>query len=203
MAQTYIKPQDGGGRWNSSSNEPSISPGGTTPGFLGRRLAMALAGLAGLGALALDSAPALAASDTGTANATIIAPITISANLTLEYGQIVTGSSASVVRISTAGARSLVSGDASLSGGTFRAGTFDITGEPSATYAITLPGSAATLTSGGNTMTVDTWVSSVGATGTLSGGGLETFTVGADLNVGATQASGAYTGTYSVTVDYN
>ncbi len=199
MTHPYQKPRDGGRRRNSGSNEPSISPSG----LLGRRIAMALAGLAGLGALALHSGPASAAGETGTANATIIAPITISANLTLEFGQIVTGAVASVVRISTAGGRSLVSGDASLAGGTFRAGSFDITGEPSTTYAITLPAGAATLTSGGDTMTVDTWVSSVGATSTLSGGGTETFTVGADLNVGASQAEGSYTGTYSVTVDYN
>ncbi len=203
MTQAYLKPQGGGWRWTTSSDEPSISPGGKTPGFLGRRIAMALAGLAGLGALALDSEPASAASDTGTANATIIAPITISANLTLEFGQIVTGASPSVVRISTADARSLVSGDATLAGGTFRAATFNITGEPSTTYAITLPAGAATLTSGANTMTVDTWVSSVGATSTLSGGGTDSFTIGADLNVGGSQATGSYTGTYTVTVDYN
>ncbi len=203
MAKAYLQRQDGAWRRYSGSDELSICPGGTTPGFLGRRLAMALAGLAGLGALALDSGHALAASDTGTANATIIAPITITAVLTLEFGQIVTGAAASVVRISTAGARSLVSGNASLSGGTFRAATFDVTGEPSTTYAITLPAGAATLTSGGDTMTVDTWVSNPTPTGTLSGGGTETISVGADLNIGASQASGAYTGTYTMTVDYN
>ncbi len=204
MAQTYLKPHDGGWRWNSSSDEPSISPGGTTPGFLGRRFAMALAGLAGLGALALDTDQALAASDTGTANAKIIAPITIAAILTLEFGQIVTGASASVVRVTPAGARSLVSGDATLAGGTFRAATFNITGEPSTTYAITLPGGSATLTgTPSGTMTVDTLVSSPSATGTLSGGGTETISVGADLNVGASQAVGSYTGTFAVTVDYN
>ncbi len=204
MTQACLEPQDGGWRWNSSSDEPSISPGGTTPGFLGRRIAMALAVLAGLGALALDSEHALAASDTGTANATIVAPITISANLTLEFGQIVTGIAASVVRIDTAGARSLVSGNASLAGGTFRAATFDITGEASTTYAITLPGGAATLTgTPSGTMTVDTWTSNPAATGTLSGGGTQTISVGGDLNIGASQAQGSYTGTYTVTVDYN
>lgn len=203
MTQINLETQDGGSQRYPNSNPPSISRGGTTLGFLSRRIAMALAGLAGIGALALDSGHASAASDTGTANATILAPITITANLTLEFGQIVSGTGASVVRISTAGARSLVSGDAALSGGTFRAATFDVTGEPSTTYAITLPGGSATLTSGANTMTVDTWTSNPTPTGTLSGGGTETISVGADLNVGATQAAGSYTGTYTVTVAYN
>ena len=203
MAKAYLNQQVSGWRRFYSFDEPSISPGGMTPGLLGRRLAMALAGLAGLGVLALGTEHALAANTTGTANATIIAPITITANLTLEFGQIVTGTGVSVVRITPAGVRSLVSGDASLAGGTNRAATFDITGEPSTTYAITLPAGSATLTSGGDTMTVDTWTSNPTPTGTLSGGGTETISVGADLNVGASQASGSYTGTYTMTVDYN
>ena len=97
-----------------------------------------------------------------------------------------------------------VSGNASLAGGTFRAATFDITGEASTTYAITLPGGAATLTgTPSGTMTVDTWTSNPAATGTLSGGGTQTISVGGDLNIGASQAQGSYTGTYTVTVDYN
>ena len=203
MVKAYLKLQDSGWRWASSSDEPSISPGGMTPGLLGRRLAMALAGLAGLGALAFDTDQALAASDTGTANAKIIAPITITANLTLEFGQIVTGTGASVVRITPAGVRSLESGDASLAGGTSRAATFDITGEASTTYAITLPAGAATLTGPGTDMTVDTFTSNPTPTGTLDGSGDETISVGGDLNVGASQASGSYTGTYTMTVDYN
>ena len=45
------------------------------------------------------------------------------------------------------------------------------------------------------------------ATGTIPGvapgTGTETFSVGATLTVGVGQASGTYTGTYPVTVQYN
>ncbi len=53
-------------------------------------------------------------------------------------------------------------------------------------------------------MTVDTWTSSPTPTGTLTGG-TETLTVGATLNVGASQAAGTYiSGTpFDVTVNYN
>ncbi len=71
------------------------------------------------------------------------------------------------------------------------------------TYSITLP-SSATLTSGGNTMTVDTFTHDEGALPKLpSGTGSETFNVGATLNVGAVQAGGTYSGTFAVTVSYN
>ncbi len=76
-----------------------------------------------------------------------------------------------------------------------------MTGASGATYSITLP-SSAILTSGGDTMTVDTYTDDAGATPTLVGGS-DTFNVGATLHVGATQAAGTYSGTFSVTVHYN
>ena len=132
---------------------------------------------------------------------TIGAPISISNTASLEFGQIVTGTGVSVVRITPAGVRSLVSGDAALAGGTSRAATFDITGEASGTYAITLP-SSATLSGPGADMTVDTFVHDAGGSPALAAGS-DTFNVGADLHVGASQAGGAYSDTFSVTVNWN
>jgi hypothetical protein len=40
------------------------------------------------------------------------------------------------------------------------------------------------------------------ATATLSAGGTTNFTVGGTLTVGASQAAGVYTGTYTVNVNY-
>ena len=51
-------------------------------------------------------------------------------------------------------------------------------------------------------MTVNYFTSNPSGTGTLTGGA-ETINVGATLNVGAAQVQAAYTGTYTVTVDYN
>ena len=79
--------------------------------------------------------------------------------------------------------------------------SFDVTGDGNANYSITLP-SSTTLSSGGNTMIVDTFNHDAGASPTLVGGS-DTFNVGATLHVGATQASGTYSGTFSVTVNYN
>ena len=81
------------------------------------------------------------------------------------------------------------------------AASFNVTGEGSQAYAITLP-SSATLNSGGNTMTVDTFTHDAGGSPALSSGS-DSFNVGATLNVGASQAPGAYTGTFAVTVGYN
>jgi hypothetical protein len=89
--------------------------------------------------------------------------------------------------------------------GTVAAAAFNVTGAANYTYAITLPGAATTITFGANNMTVDTWTSTPSGTGTLSAGGSQTLTVGATLNVGASQAAGTYvSGTpFTVTVNYN
>ncbi len=143
-----------------------------------------------------------AASNTGNATATVIAPITIAAAATdLAFGNVVpdTGATGTVL-VTPAGARTC-SGNLTCTGTTTGA-DFAVAGESGATYAITLPGSATVTAPGPETMTVDTFTSTPSGTGTLTGGN-ETLFVGATLQVGTGQAVGAYTGTYTVTVDYN
>ncbi|MFQ5775253.1 MAG: DUF4402 domain-containing protein [Kiloniellaceae bacterium] len=171
--------------------------------FSRKRILLAAVGIAGIGALTVAADRAIAAQATATTNATIVTPIAISNVNSLEFGKVAAGTASSVVRISSAGARSLVSGDATLvSGGTIQAASFSVTGEASTGYAITLP-SSITISAGANNMTVNTFTDSKGGTSTLDGTGNDTFTVGADLTVGASQAAGAYTGTFNVTVNYN
>ena len=138
-------------------------------------------------------------SDVSPVTITLLAPISISASGNMDFGTMVTTGTAGTVTVTPAGARSSV--DVDLLGGVPSAASFDVTGEGANTYSITLP-SSATLTSGANTMTVDTFTDDAGATPTLAGGS-DTFNVGATLNVGAAQASGTYSGTFSVTVNYN
>ena len=131
--------------------------------------------------------------------ATLLAPISISSSGDMDFGTMITTGTAGTVTVTPAGARSSVNVD--LLGGFPAAASFDVTGEGSSTYSITLP-SSATLSSGANTMTVDTFNHDAGATPTLVGGS-DTFNVGATLKVGATQAGGTYSGTFSVTANYN
>ncbi len=139
-------------------------------------------------------------SDTANVDITVAAPISISASGDMDFGTMVTTGTAGTVTVTPAGARSSVNVD--LLGGVPSAASFDVTGEGNANYSITFP-SSATLTSGANTMTIDTFTDDAGASPKLPPGGSETFNVGATLNVGATQAAGTYSCTFSVTVNYN
>jgi hypothetical protein len=148
----------------------------------------------------------LAAMATGTSSATIVAPLSIAANLPLAFGKLDASGAAGTVVISAAGLRSKTGGVVLVTAGSVQgAASFDVTGTPSATYSISLPATAVTLTSGANSMTVGTFVSNpaAGGGGTLSAGGTETIGVGGTLNVGSAQAPGLYSGTFNVTVDYN
>ena len=145
---------------------------------------------------------AASASATGNGSATVITPIAISETTALGFGDFAAGTGGTVV-IATDGSRT-ATGDVSLSSTDAGAqAVFAVTGEAGYTYAITLPAGSATLDDGsGNTMSVGTWTSDPSGTGTLTGGA-ENVNVGATITVGSGQTPGTYTGTYTVTVDYN
>jgi hypothetical protein len=144
---------------------------------------------------------------TNTAGARIIAPITITSDVNMHFGTIARGTVASTILLTPAGARSVATGDAALSGlaPAHAAGSFTVSGEPTAGYSITLPlDGTVTLAGPGPSMGVNGFTSNPSGTGTIGAGGTQTLTVGATLSVGAaTQTSGNYSGTFQVTVNYN
>lgn len=156
--------------------------------------------------LALFAATAAQAqfdSDTasGSASANVVTAISITNTAGLDFGDLVAGATSGTVVMTAAGVRTSTGGTTLGNPGAAAAAGFAVAGDPAATYAITLPTSI-TVTSGGDTMTVDTFTTPA-ATGTLDGTGNDTIAVGATLQVGVAQAVGAYTGTFDVTVAYN
>jgi hypothetical protein len=146
---------------------------------------------------------------TATASATIITPIGILKTVDMNFGNVVTSAAAGTVVLTPAGTRSTTLGASIIPAqpGTVTAATFTVSGSAGLTYSITLPASV-TINNGVPSMTVDTFISNPAAgvgTGTIGGGGTQTLTVGATLNVGANQAPGFYTSAapFTVTVNYN
>jgi Domain of unknown function (DUF4402) len=148
------------------------------------------------------------ATATATASATIILPIAIAKTGDLVFGKLAVGATGGTVAVSAADAVTIAGTNHTITQpasdtGSPAAAAFTVTGEPNMTYAITLPADGTiTLTSGGNSMAVNGFTSSLGATGTLTGG-TQALKVGATLSVADSQASGSYTGSFSVTVAYN
>ena len=149
------------------------------------------------------------ATATASASATIITPISITKTIDLNFGNVaVSATTGGTVILDPTGSRTTGGGGGvtlPATTGTVAAASFDVAGAASFTYAITLPTSTVTISSGSNSMNVTTFTSLPSATGTLSSGGTQTLTVGATLAVAAGQAPGSYTNTTAipVTVNYN
>jgi len=142
---------------------------------------------------------ALAADATANASADVIQAIAVTKDADLGFGSIVSdATNADTVDIATTGTRTC--GVNLTCTGATTAAAFTVAGAASQAFAVTLPANA-TLSSGGNSMTVDGFVDDAGTN--LDGSGAAAFAVGATLNVGANQVAGNYTGTFDVTVDYN
>ena len=141
-----------------------------------------------------------------TAEATILEPIAISKTVDMNFGNLAVSASPGTIVLTPASARSATGGVTFLpsNAGTITAASFTVTGLADATYSITLPAGATTISNSGNDMTVDTWISDPTPTGTLTGG-TQTLNVGATLNVPASSPSGVYTSAtpFNVTVNYN
>lgn len=139
------------------------------------------------------------------ATATIVQAISIDKVTDLQFGKIIAGSTAGQVQIQTDGSRTIAAGDVVLfnQGSDHQAAAFKTIGSPNATYSLSFPSSVSlTGPTGSDPMTIEGFVHS--ANGTLDAStGEETFNVGATLNVGANQAPGQYTGTFTVTAAYN
>jgi hypothetical protein len=146
-----------------------------------------------------QAANAQTASAPFTANARIVTPISIVKATDMNFGDVVAG--AGTVVLTTAGVRS-TTGSTNLGNGVgVTAATFTVSGQANSTYAITLPGSA-NITGPGSPMSVGTFTSNPSGTGLLTGG-TQTLALGATLTVAAGQATGTYSGPFSVSVNYN
>jgi len=139
------------------------------------------------------------ATATGTANATVVAPlqITHTAGAALSFGPFTAGTGGTVA-VSQASVASVTGDVGLLTGGTVAADSFAVSGAGSRAFNIATS-TGNTVTSGAASMALTL---SAPANATLSAGGAYTLRVGGTLTVAANQAAGAYTGSYTVTVTY-
>lgn len=159
------------------------------------------------GAACVFGGVAYAASTDADVGAMVVTPITITSSTAMSFGKFTAGTGGTVA-VNSSGVRSVASGNVQLLTGTGSDGAaaeFDVGGEATYTYAITLPAMPQTLvneTTEGSNMSLGTFTKSI-ESGTLSGTGTQSFTVGATLTVGSSQAPGTYAGMFPVSVEYN
>ncbi len=133
---------------------------------------------------------------TGNASAQIAIPVTIAETTALDHGTVTASGSLGTVTISVAGVRGVTGGVAAL-GGSPSQGIFSVTGEQNSAFTTTMDPTS-TLSGPGAPM-----VATLGndAPANLTTGSA-TINVSSSLAVAASQVAGAYSGTYSITVNY-
>ena len=154
--------------------------------------------------------PAHAATQTGTTTVVTIKPLNIINTAPLDFGSIIPAASAGTVAIDArTGART--STVVTLAGGPFSRARFIAAGTPFRVVTLSVnPSPAITISNGVSTMTINQLrVSANGGSAqpfgpnhTLDAIGVINFDIGGRLNVGANQAAGTYTGTFTLTMDY-
>lgn len=131
-------------------------------------------------------------------------PITIGNTRSLSFGSFVAGTGGTVI-LSPQGQRSITGSVTVLPSAPGHSAEFTVSGDPDATYFIDLPSDFSIMLTGpGSDMPLTSFTSEpLGAGGQLGSGGAQVLSVGATLEVGSGQASGDYSGSFSVIVNYN
>ena len=139
-------------------------------------------------------------------SATAFTPLGIIETVAMDFGVLSGGQAPGTVVLNTAGGRLVTGGAQTLVSGPGTAASFQISGEPNLSYALSF-GNGVMANGGGQQMTLTNFTHN--SLGTLPAAGSETFQVGATLNVGTNQPAGTYStanggGTpYTVTISYN
>ena len=148
-------------------------------------------------AAAMLSSGAQAATATGTAKVEILVPVELSTITDMDFGLVAAGASSGVVTLPVgSNTRACVNVTCI---GTASRGSFQVTNASNG-QVIQLSATNATLTGPGANMAVTTVLSASSVT--FNSASLETVNVGGSLAVGTNQAAGSYTGTFTVTAQY-
>lgn len=183
----------------------------TCPTGIARLLLWALAWASVL--LAVPAAAKEVAQATGTAQAVVVTRLSLLKVEDLNFGQIVAGTTAGTIVINPDGTRSRTGGVMAIGDG-FNPASFAGYGFRNQTVQISVGSNTPTIrrVGGTETMRFDTFTIGSAPPTTLtttprtfrinSTTGMFAFDLGATLRVGARQAPGMYTGTFSVTISY-
>jgi hypothetical protein len=129
-------------------------------------------------------------------------PLTALASGSLAFGRFAAATGGSVT-VSAAGVRTAAGSVALLSSAPGSAAQVAVSGEPNKTYSITLPADVVLSNAAGQTMQLQALTSQPSGGGQLGASGSQVLTIGATLVVPIHQPVGSYSGSFSVSLDYN
>lgn len=163
------------------------------------RSMMAIATIGALGA----AAPAAADTEGTTGRSIVLNPLSVTNTEDLDFGDLSSGVATGRAIVDANTDALSTTGGVTALGGTPNAAVFYAAGTLNRVFIVQIPNGSITLSNGsGGTMTVSNWTTNGPVSRNLGPTGVAVIRVGGRLNVGANQASGTYTGTFTVTVIY-
>jgi hypothetical protein len=155
---------------------------------------------------AASAGPVSASTITGTVELVILEPFTIVKLQDLEFGSLLPSAAAGTVTINPNTLARTTTGGVTAASGTFHPAEFITRGTPNRRVIVRLPNGSTVLTriGGGATMTVSNFTRNGAPPSStpLDATGILQFRIGGQLNVGANQLPGRYTGSFTVEVQY-
>ncbi len=174
---------------------------------MGTWFSWSAAGSAALIAAAV-AGPVQAGTGPGTLKTIVLGPVAMINVTPLDFGGIIAAAGGTVTVNAQTGTRT--STGVVLAGGTVSNARFVATGTPNRVVSLSLNPSPITIVNGANSMTVNQLRVSINGGGPQPFGpnanlgplGVINYAIGGRLTVSGTQADGLYTGTFTLTMDY-
>jgi hypothetical protein len=165
------------------------------------RNSLRLAAVGAIAAASFATSAQAATTASATATAEVLSSLTVTATDDLQFGQIAANTGGTV---SVNADLSVASTGTLISTGSRAPAAFDVVGSPNAMVLVTLPSAAVDLTrvSGTETMSLGGFNTNPNGAFQLDALGAGSFTVGGTLTVASGQVPGNYSGTFSVSVEY-
>lgn len=166
-----------------------------------------LISIVALAALALFPGRVSAQVENTVASVDVVPLISITEVSELKFGRVNSGSEVGTVTVTTANART-ITGAVTLFGNDQTTASYNVLGNASGTYAITLPVTPINVSKDGVNLAVSAFQArststASGTSGTLDLDGKDSFVVGATLTLPAGTLPGRYAGTFDVSIAYN
>lgn len=154
------------------------------------------------GALAVTT-PAMADTQSANGRGIVLNALSVTNTRDLDFGDLSSGVTTGRATVNANTDVLTITGGITPLGGTPNAAVFYAAGTINRLFIVQIPSGSITLTNGsGGTMTVSNWTSNGPVNRNLGPTGVAIIRVGGRLNVGANQAGGTYSGTFTVTVVY-
>ena len=169
-----------------------------------RNVLIAAGSAVALSALATSAFAGGSVTGTANASATVLSPVSITKTQDLLFGQVVRPSNASsnTVTLDTNNAVTVTgAGNGSVVSSTTSSAKFNITAPAATTY--TTVQSLVFTQAGLTNIAASAPVAETGTLGTIPAGGVQAIDYGGQFDMSAATTAQAYTGTLSVTVNYN